>query len=256
MTEISSCKAPGCTAAAHTRGFCESDYRRKIRMGIYGWVDPAEARAHVAKLRDLGWTWEQIAAAAGLSTYVPHRLGTGATTRLRTESAAALLAVPLTPASSHRGIDSTGTRRRVQALAWMGWPKSEVARRAGTTASTLQTLILPTRRISVALARRVAAVYDELCLTPGPSKISAGKARGLGFVSPMAWDDDTIDDPTSRPDLGEKTSRPQALAENADELIVGQGYTPEHAADRLGVQVGYMQTVRRRASRSREQVPA
>ena len=256
MTEIRSCEAPGCTAAAQRRGFCESDYRRKIRMGIYGWVDPAEARAHVAKLRDLGWTWEQIGDAAGLSTYVPHRLGIGATMNLRVESAAALLAVPLTPASSHRGIDSTGTRRRVQALAWMGWPKSEVARRAGTTASALQTLILPTRRISVALARRVAAVYDELCLTPGPSKISAGKARGLGFVSPMAWDDDTIDDPAASPDLGGKSSRADALAEDAEELIVGQGYTPERAAARLGVQAGYLQTLRRRAQRSREAVTA
>ncbi|MEV6035981.1 hypothetical protein AB0L65_32830 [Nonomuraea sp. NPDC052116] len=236
------CAARGCTDEAKTRGLCESDYRKKIRMGIYGWVDPSEARAHVAVLRDLGWTWEQIAAAAGLSTYVPHQLGTGKTTRLRTESAKALLAVPLTSAASHRGINSTGTRRRVQALAWMGWPASEVARRAGTTANTLQTLILPTRQISIALARRVAVVYDELCLTPGPSKIAAGKARSLGFVSPMAWDDDTIDDPDTRPDLGEKVSRPQALAENADELT-RQGYSLEQAAERLGVSTGYLRSL-------------
>lgn len=219
-------------------------------MGIFGWVDPSEARTHVDALRALGWTWEQIAAAAGLSTYVPHRLGTGATKRLRAESAAALLAVPLAPADSHRGINSTGTRRRVQALAWMGWPASEVASRAGTTAATLQTLILPSRQISVALARRVAAVYDELCLKQGPSKIAAGKARSLGFVSPMAWDDDAIDNPEAKPDLGEKRSRPDALAENAAELISGQGYTLEQAAGRLGVSTGYLRSIHRGARSS------
>ncbi|HEY9370967.1 hypothetical protein [Streptomyces sp.] len=247
MASQEKCRRPGCTslAHAHTRGYCESDYRRKIRMGIYGWVDPSDAKAHVAKLRDLGWTWGQIAAAAGLSTCVAYQLGTGKSLHLRSESAAALLAVPLAPVDSHRGIDSTGTRRRVQALAWMGWPASEVARRAGTTVGTLQTLILPFRRISVAMARRVAAVYDALWQTPGPSKIAAGKARSLGFVPPMAWDDDTIDDPAATPDLGQKVRRTDALVEDAHELISEQGLSLDGAARRLGVTPGYLRGIRK-----------
>lgn len=195
------CARPGCgqPEGTGTRGFCESDYRKRVRMGFFRNVDAAEVREHVAALRNLGWTYEAIAEEAGLSTYVPHKVATGQTRMLRFDSAAALLAVPLTPHDSHRGIDSAGTRRRVQALAWMGWPCEEVARRAGTTKPTLATLILPSRRVSFALARRVAAVYDELCMTPGPSKVTAGKARGLGFLPPLAWDDADLDDPAAKP---------------------------------------------------------
>lgn len=111
-------------------------------MGIYGRRVADRARSHVAALRDLGWTYEQIAQAATVSTWVPHRLATGHTRQLLPESERAIVAVPLVPRDSHRGIDSAGTRRRVQALAWMGWPGAEVARRAGTTQSALATLIL------------------------------------------------------------------------------------------------------------------
>lgn len=194
MTECarSSCHVeakPGC------RGMCESDYRRTIRMGINGYVPAGPVRAHLSKLREHGWTWEQIAQEAGVSTWVAHRAGTGHTRRLLKDRANAILAVPVEPRGSHRGVDSTGMRRRVQALAWMGWPCAEIARRVGTGQPTLATLCLPHRRPSYALFRKVAAVYDELCMTPGPSKSAASKARRLGFAPPLAWDETTIDDP-------------------------------------------------------------
>lgn len=195
------CQRPGCNtpAATYTRGYCEPDYRRRIRMGLHGLVDPTPVLEHLEALRSLGWTWEQVGTAAGVSSHVPYDLYHGTYQRLRTESAEALLSVPLTPAFSHRGRDSTGIRRRVQALSWMGWPAHEIARRVGCSPRTLPTLISPGRRISYALANRVIAVYEELCMTPGPSKGSAGKARGLGFAPPLAWDAGTIDDPDAEP---------------------------------------------------------
>lgn len=199
MSRRTTCLRPGCDQPSHTRGYCESDYRRRVRMGMHGYRDAQPAREHVNQLRGLGWTWEQIATAAGLSNWVAYHLHRGTTRRLLPESYDAILAIPLEPRDSHRGVDSTGTRRRVQALAWMGWPCAEIARRAGTTRSTLATLILPTRQISYALARRVAAVYDDLSMTPGPSRGAAAKARQHGFAPPLAWDDDTIDNPKRRP---------------------------------------------------------
>lgn len=232
------CARPGCTAPAdtYTRGYCEADYRRRIRMGLHGLVDPAPVLEHLADLRSLGWTWEQIGHAAGTSPHMPRDLHHGIYRRLRRESADALLAVPLAPAASRRGRDSTGTRRRVQALAWMGWPAREIARRAGCPVSTLRTLILPGRRISYDLAARVARVYEQLHMTPGLSRGAAGKARGMGFAPPLAWDPDTIDDPDARPDLGERVPRRVSVVEDAQELL-GLGYTDEVVAARLGVQV-------------------
>jgi len=193
------CSRPTCQRDAQTRGMCEQHYRRRVRMGHFRYRPAAPVREHVDGLRALGWTWQQTADAAGVSAWVAYHVSTGRTHQVLTESRDALLAVPLVPRESHRGVDSTGTRRRVQALAWMGWPVREVAAMAGTTAATLRTLILPTRRPSYSLARRVVDVYERISHVPGPSRITAGKARGLGFAPPLAWDDETIDDPKARP---------------------------------------------------------
>lgn len=184
---------------AETRGYCAAHYRRRLHTGRYGYRDATAARGHVAALRELGWTWEGIARTAGLSTWVAHNLHRGVTRRLLAESETALLGVPLVRWHSHRGVDATGPRRRVQALAWMGWPNHEVCRRIGCSPRTLPTE-LSRGRVSIALAHRIADVYDELSGRVGPSPFAAGKARQHGFAPPAAWDDDTIDDPTVKPE--------------------------------------------------------
>lgn len=195
------CAKRDCTdpRGSHTRDWCSRHYRQQIRMGLCGWRDASRARAHVHQLRRLGWTYVQIAEAAGTSTWVPHKLDTKATNHLWPESERAILALPLTPRPSHRGINSAGTRRRVQALAWMGWPTREVAHRAGVRERSLASLIQPTRQVSHALALRVAHVYNQLSDVPGPSRGARAKARQLDHAPPAAWDDDTIDDPKARP---------------------------------------------------------
>ncbi len=197
-TPTQECAWNGCDRAMHLRGYCSTHYRRRLHTGRYGYRDATAAREHVAKLRALGWTWHGIAQAAGLSPYVPHRLHTGQTRRLLHESLTALLSVPLEPVESHRGVDATGSRRRVQALTWMGWPNREVSRRIGCSPRSLPTL-LARGRISQRLALRIAAVYDEISGQPGPSKGAASKARLLGFAPPAAWEDDAIDNPRARP---------------------------------------------------------
>lgn len=196
---MNGCTQKGCTEDATTRGYCESHYRRRVRMRIFGYRDAEPLRGHVAELRHLGWTWEAIAATAGLSNHTARLIHLGETQDVWPETVERLLSVPLVPYYSHHGVDSTGTRRRVQALAWMGWPCREIAARAGTTERSLHRLIRPDRRISAALAARVAAVYEELCMTPGPSRITASKARGAGHAPPLAWDGVDIDDPKARP---------------------------------------------------------
>lgn len=189
------CLQPLCPRQEHTRGYCPTHYRRRLHTGRYGFRDASEAREHVAKLRDLGWTWEGIAKAAGLSTWVAHNLHRGTTRRLLHESVTALKSVPLEPFESHRGVNALGSRRRVQALAWMGWPNHEIAQRIGCSPRSLPTL-LARGRISVRLALRIAALYEQLATVPGPSRTAAGKARALGFAPPLAWDD--IDNPRER----------------------------------------------------------
>jgi lambda repressor-like predicted transcriptional regulator len=198
VTAIKPCGRSGCRAPATTAGYCEHDYRLRLHTGRGGFRDPAPARAHVALLRELGWTWQQIADAAQLANSVAHGLSLGRYKRLRLASEQALLSVPLVPRESHRSTGATGTRRRVQALAWMGWSGAEVSHRAGVSPATLQTEIYR-GRLSVRLAARVRAVYGELSGIRGPSSMAAAKARRMGFAPPAAWDDGAIDDPQARP---------------------------------------------------------
>jgi hypothetical protein len=228
------CTRGDCTNPKRTRGLCERHYRQLLRMDRAGYVPAERAREHVQALRTLGWTYVQIAERAGTSTWVPHRAATGQTRWLWMDREAALLSVPLEPRASHRGVESTGTRRRVQALAWMGWPCREVASRADTTQRSLATLILPHRRISFALAQRVADVYADLSGTRGPSKTAAGKARGAGFAPPLAWDEDTIDDPAAVPNFGEVERGAVVVDEEAKHLL-GFGISRHEVARRLSV---------------------
>jgi hypothetical protein len=78
----------------------------------------------------------------------------------------------------------------------MGWTFNEIGRRIGTTGQTLQSQ-LRTSRVSYRRAVQIAAVYDELWDKPGPSRITATKARRWGYAPPSAWDD--IDNPLERP---------------------------------------------------------
>lgn len=113
-------------------------------------------------------------------------------------------------------VDATGTRRRVQALARIGWPLSELADRLGVRFQNVHdyTTRERTRRTSAA---KVAALYDELSMIPGPSSSAAKRAAAKGWAPPLAWDDDTIDDPRARPNWGVAASR---LVKPIDDIAV------------------------------------
>ena len=58
-------------------------------------------------------------------------------------------------------VDSTGSRRRVQALVAMGWPSLHVARRAGICPSN-RTVILARPKIRRGTAQKIEAAYEEM----------------------------------------------------------------------------------------------
>jgi plasmid maintenance system antidote protein VapI len=259
--KLNNCRCYPCATANATY------YATRERAIAYGtwqpYVDAEPVRQHIRDLLACGLGTRRIAALAGVDrkriTAVlngrPER-GTPPQTKLRPAIAAAILAVEPTLHNIASGtlVDSTGTHRRVQALVTTGWSMARIAARLGITRPNFGKVITA-GQVTARTALTMRAVYDELWDAPPPEashrdKIAASRAknyaRARGWVPPMAWDDDTIDDPASRPDLGQSASRQAALFENCEELL-RQGHTIEQAAARLGVTRGYLDKVRQRA---------
>lgn len=98
-------------------------------------------------------------------------------------------------------VDATGARRRIQALARLGWSTAELSRRLGKHRSYLLK-VLRNKQLEPTTVLTVMRLYDELsmtwCTSPTAGRTAAA-ARRRGWHPPLAWDDSTIDDPSARP---------------------------------------------------------
>lgn len=141
-------------------------------------------------------------------------------------------------------VDPTGTMRRVQALAAIGWSLTEVARRLGTEPCVVQAICRGDRtRVYRRTAERVRAVYDQLSMTPRigtdeRSRISVTMTLSLAkancWAPPLAWDDDTIEDPAATPYVG--GTEDELVDEMAVERFIGGDHTvPLNHAERVEV---------------------
>lgn len=117
-------------------------------------------------------------------------------------TASRLMSVPLLPASK-RMVAGDGTRRRIEALAILGWTRREIASRAGLSASTLRPVNLR-RKVYQSTARAVTRVYEELKLqTPRgwQAERIMEMSRRMGYVPGWAWKAGDIDRPSAKPNL-------------------------------------------------------
>lgn len=124
-------------------------------------------------------------------------------------------------------VDATGTRRRIHALAAIGWSAGELATRYGYDRTAIGKWT-QTPEVHVTTRDRVAALYEELWDIPGPSERVRQIAATRGWLPPLAWDDDAIDDPAAQPaTVVAETTRTKDI----DEIAV---YRATHG-DRVGL---------------------
>ena len=216
MYKLDHCRCLPCTAA------CSQYNAERERARAYGtwepFVDARPATEHLRALSAAGMGYKRVAAAAGLdASHVypllwgrPDRNGGTRRTRARRATVEAILAVPM-PTLDDLGatviVDGTGTRRRLQALVTLGWTVQRLADHHGSDRQALDAA-LQQRPVQAKTARAVRALYDELWDTP-PTAANGGQARGItlakrraaeqSWAPPLAWDDDTIDDPDALP---------------------------------------------------------
>lgn len=190
-------------------------------------VDSTEVRQHIERLRAAGMGSREIASRSGVARTVVERLigwdVSRPAKRVRPVTARRILAVDAVTLADGARIDSMGTLRRLRALVAVGWTQTEIARRMGRTVANVGRLIHGRRygNVTQETATLVARLYDDLSMTPGPSLRARRLATRYGWAPPLAWDDDTIDDPTAAPDTGtpsRKTPKGRPIAETVEDF--------------------------------------
>jgi hypothetical protein len=243
------CRCQACRRANRSRTLERE--RGLVRGDWAPWADAGPVRAHVGMLMAAGLTQENVAALADVRPgSVTHLMrgsnGKPPARHVRPEVARKILAVQPGPLPGSGLVGSTGTLRRLQALVAIGWSQRQLAAALPMKQQNFVILMRGTQ-VRAATAVIVRELYDRLWdKTPpedGPrAPVTARHARAYAaardWAPPLAWDDDTIDDPSA---LAACWRRPAAsrwrsadLADDAAELAA-LGYSRQLAAERLGV---------------------
>lgn len=252
MYVVDRCRCADCRGAAIK---AEWQRRRDQLYGRYdtGRVDATPVREHILHLMANGVSCKQTSKVSGIAHSAVSAIVYGRTERghkpyqrVFARTAAAILAVEptLDNMADLATVGPTGTLRRLRALGCLGYSQAELCRRLGISAENSTRLFGGNRRVSAKVARKARAIYDELWDKPntgtdwrsvGVASRARNTARALGWLPPMAWDDDTIDDPDVTPDLGpERVFVKDTIAEDV-EFMADTGADRDEIADRLGM---------------------
>lgn len=192
-TYRSGCRCGKCSTVANK-------YQKRLRYdhsnGRYRLVDASRAHQHIHDLREQGMTWASIAAALGHSaTPVVHRMMKQKRIRQSTEQR--ILAIDVHHGAGQGYVDVLGTRRRLQALAAIGYTQRWLAEQMGVGTQAVSEIVkgrFTTVRAYIADAAR--DLYKEYRHTVGPSATARTVAKRNGWYPPLSWDD--IDNPKER----------------------------------------------------------
>jgi hypothetical protein len=169
-------------------------------------VDAEPARQHVKALLAGGMTISQIQFASGVNrTAIRVMLGDfpnrPASAQIRQGTATKLLRTRLNRGASIDGlVPAAGTHRRLQALQAIGYTGRYLLELLGYPGSVRGLQFGRNGLVRAEIAQRVMALYDELHDKPGPSSRVRELACLRGWLPPVWWDDDIIDDPEAEPE--------------------------------------------------------
>lgn len=210
------CRCLPCVAATSEYN---ADLTRRHAYGQPPYVDADPVREHIARLRATGLGLKTIAKASGVSHGALSKLAYGhprpdgtrrpPSRRVKRTTAQKILRVTSAHASEGSRVPAVGAMRRLRALVRLGWSAKQLAARSGLDNQVIYALVQGRRPTAHAgHVRAVAALYDELWDQAPPetnkwAKVAAARSRRraaeAGWAPPVAWDDDTIDNPDASP---------------------------------------------------------
>jgi transcriptional regulator with XRE-family HTH domain len=179
------------------------DRRRQQAYGRYNRNKRPATKTlnHINTLRAQGITLKQIHRNTGVAMITLGEITLGKRNTIQATTENRILKYNPGPehASPHASIDSTGTARRLQALQYNGWSQNQLAQHLGVQVAHVWKLSHQKTGATILIAKRVNTLYDELWdkhPAPGMSAtIARNTARRNGWLPPLAWDEDHIDNP-------------------------------------------------------------
>ncbi len=175
----------------------------------------------------------QIACSAGVSQSTVSHLISGRRKTVYAAKEAALLMVRLADQSGAFYVSALGATRRVRALYVLGHGPTVLAAATGLHRDAITQLA--GGKWSQILSVRDQAVreaYGRLSMTVGVTREARSWAARQGWVPPLAWDDDTIDDPAAVP----STDAPMPGFTEGDDVVarflLGESVVLDRAAQR------------------------
>lgn len=262
------CRRPECREAWRVYGATRNRQIAYGRITVDHYVTGSHAKAHLEQLRTDGMSIKQISRESGVAPVTISRILDGHRTRESTQTK--LLAVEPGPCQISDDtpdmalVNSAGTRRRLRALVVRGWTGSRIAERMGCTATNINLALRKSEDDPTVarFARTVRDLYEDLWDQEPPCNNRQERARVVqistaarerGWAPPMAWDEESIDDPNAQPaqwqevtDLGSGRRRM-----HLDDLedCARWGLDVDGAAERLGVTKDAVETCAKRAER-------
>ncbi len=217
--------------------------RTRSRQTAYGrwqpYVDADPVRAHVRSLMDQGLGLKRIVVLSGVSqgglwklmygkrqpdgTQVPSK-----TVRVETATKLFRVSASLDRLGASVCVDSTVTRRRLQALVAAGWSQSKLAVQLGMKPTNFSR-VMADKDCHAKTARAVADLYERIAFTAPPEgnhrdRIAASRARNRalaeGWPPPMWWDDEDLVNPDYHGHRGYRTVERAASHDDVDPVAV------------------------------------
>lgn len=236
----------------------DSQRRRRLLIAQGRWNptehrSPVPAYEHLVALTDTyGLACEALSDLSGIGTRTIFELRDGKSRKWITpelEQRVLATEFDLNRLADHRRLNAIGTQRRIRALQRLGWNFETLSARLGVTVQGVSQIFIRDH-VQAVTARRIAHLYDELAMTPGPSTRAARLARRAGYAPPLAWDEGSIDDPSMQPHLEEESGpacaphfRAQVGDDDIDEIAVERAL----AGDRVRLTHAEAHAVGRRA---------
>lgn len=204
---MTGCKKPECDEARF-----QYNKRRRLKIArgepTSTLVDASSYRRKIDKFVKKGMPVAAIARSLGVPSYrVKKLLGNvpsmPMSQRIEADLARRIEALEFDELARMRGVDSTGTRRRMQAMVWQRWQQKDLATAIGVSNPFL-TGILNGSEPSVAkpIHDRARAFFARNWTVDGGCQASRDRAIQRQYAPPGAWDGAAIDDPQADPEFG------------------------------------------------------